>query len=272
MHTNSKKKSFFICVSIICFFITACATVPITGRRQLLFVSPSELLSLSETQYSEILLKETISTDLAKQDLVKKIGIRIAQATEVFLRETGKTSEIENYAWEFKVLENDKNINAFCLPGGKIVVYTGIMNVAQTEEELAVVISHEVAHAIANHGGERLSQEIVYQLGENTLSKALKNQPTKTRSIVLSALGLGTQVGILLPYNRTHETEADRIGLYLMKRAGYNPQAAVHFWERMENMEQSQSLEFLSTHPSSSKRITDINNEILILQNSRKEQ
>lgn len=190
--------------------------------------------------------------------MVKEVGNKVAQATEQFLKESGLEDEAESYEWEFNLIEDDEIANAFCLPGGKIAVYTGILEVAQGKDGLATVIAHEVAHAIANHGGERISQLLLVELGAVTLSEALSKNPNQTSQLWMMAYGLGANLGVMLPYGRTQELEADRIGLILMAKAGYDPRVAIPFWERMNENAKSRPLEFLSTHPAPERRIEDI--------------
>jgi predicted Zn-dependent protease len=174
------------------------------------------------------------------------------------MREHGMEYELSQYGWEFELIEDDETANAFCMPGGKIVVYTGLLPVAETESGLAVVVAHEVAHALANHGGERMSQLLLAQLGGMALSSALEEKPKETHDLAMLAYGIGSNVAVLLPYSRKHESEADRIGLILMARAGYDPREAVSFWQRMASGGGAQPPEFLSTHPSHETRIADI--------------
>lgn len=246
----------FFCV------MSGCAVVPVTSRPQLALVSQGELLSLSETGYKEILQSAKLSQDSSQLQLVNSVGKKIAEAAEGFLRDNSQAAEIKNYHWEFHVIEDAKQVNAFCMPGGRIVVYTGILPVTQNAEGLAVVLGHEVAHALANHGGERLSQQLIVEMGASSLAKALSSKPEKTQKIWMQAFGAGTAVGVLLPYSRLHETEADRIGLILMARAGFDPQSALGFWDRMSNLKQGAPPEFLSSHPASSRRLESIKQAI----------
>jgi len=173
----------------------------------------------------------------------------------VYYKAKGLEKELKNFAWEFNVVDDPNTVNAFCMPGGKVVVYTGILKVTQNEDALAVVLGHEIAHALANHGNERMSQGLVAQLGLASLDMALSQKPAQTRELLMTAAGAGAQVGLLLPFSRKHESEADEIGLYLMAMAGYNPAAAAPFWERMNKMGGGdRPPEFLSTHPDPSKR------------------
>lgn len=243
-------------------FLSGCSTVPITGRRQISFIPQGQLLSLSDQSYKDVLSKSTLVTDPARTAAVTEVGTKIAASAEAFMKDSGMEKELQNYKWEFNVIQDDKTVNAFCMPGGKIVVYTGILPVTRDANGLATVMSHEVAHAIANHGGERMSQELIVQAGGMGLSQLMKSKPEQARNIMMQVYGAGSQVGILLPYSRSHESEADRIGLILMARAGYDPGTAVVFWERMNHLGGAKPPEILSTHPATSRRIADIQKEI----------
>lgn len=256
----------FTCLVFVPFLLvfSGCATVPVTQRKQFSFIPQQQLIALSDDSYAEILKESKLSTDSEKIDLVKRVGKKVADAAENFMCSIGQEDDIKDYKWEFTLIEDDKTANAFCMPGGKIAVYTGILTVTQNESGLATVISHEVAHAIANHGGERLSQLLLVQLGEITLSLALQEKPKETRRIAYIAYGVTANVGVLLPYSRTHEKEADRIGLILMAKAGYDPHEALRFWRRMKEEEKGKFRppEFLSTHPVPENRIKDIEKNI----------
>ena len=238
--------------------LTACATVPVTGRRQLSLISAPEMAAMGADGYQQFLQESVLSRDAQQTRMVNRVGADIAAAAETFMREHGMAAEIDSYGWEFSLVEADSVINAFCMPGGKIGVYSGILPVTRDETGLAVVVGHEVAHAIANHGGERMSQLLLVQMGGMALSRAVEEQPEKTRQLLMLAFGIGANVGVLLPYSRQHESEADRIGLILMARAGYDPRAAVPFWERMNQEGGSRPPEFLSTHPAPERRIEAI--------------
>jgi predicted Zn-dependent protease len=235
-----------------------CATVPITGRSQLSLMPESELVALGAENYRELLATEKLSTDQAGTRMVVEVGQNIARSTEQFMRANGMANLVANYQWEFALIQDDSTANAFCMPGGKIGVYTGILPIARDATGLAVVVGHEVAHALANHGGERMSQLLLAQLGGMALSQAVRQKPEETRQLVMMAYGLGANLGVLLPYSRRHESEADRIGLILMAQAGYDPQAAVPFWQRMAAHGSGAPPEFLSTHPSHATRIDDL--------------
>jgi len=247
-----------IIISSLFFFLYACATVPVTGRKQLDLVPDSELLTMSYSEYTTVMKKSKLSTDQDKVDMVRRVGKRIATAAEDFLVKEGLGSEVKNYKWEFNLIQDDKTVNAWCMPGGKVAVYTGLLPVTRDETGLAVVVGHEVAHAIAKHGGERMSQGLLTQLGGVGLAVALSTQPAAAQSIFMQAYGVGTQVGVLLPYSRLHESEADHIGLILMAKAGYDPRAAVPLWQRMNQQGGARPPELLSTHPAPESRIKDI--------------
>lgn len=248
-----------VVLTVVLAVLAGCATVPLTGRSQLSLVSEPELLKMSLQNYKEVLGKAKLSQDPEKVAMVRRVGQRIARATEEFLAESGLGQEIQNYAWEFNLIEDDKTVNAWCMPGGKIAVYTGLLPITRDETGLAVVVGHEVAHAVANHGGERMSQTLLVQLGGVALAVALAEKPRETQNLYLAAFGAGATVGILLPFSRSHEAEADRIGLTLMAKAGYDPQAAVGLWERMNDLSKGKRpLELLSTHPAPASRIDNI--------------
>jgi len=238
--------------------IAACAKAPITGRSQLHLVPDSEMITMANQEYSDFLKSNKLSTDKAATARVRLVGGRIAGAVDRWLRDNGMASEANQYKWEFNLIES-KDMNAWCMPGGKVVVYTGILPVTKTDNGLAVVLGHEIAHAVAKHGSERMSQALLAQLGGVALSTALHSQPEKTRSLWLNAYGVGAQVGYLLPFSRTQESEADHLGLIFMAMAGYNPDEAVPFWQRMMAANQGGAPpEFLSSHPADSKRIQQI--------------
>ena len=238
--------------------LVSCSTVPITGRKQLNLIPGSTMLSMSAQQYGEFLQTNNLSTNAQQVDMVRRVGNNIKGAVERYFAQKGMSNQLKGYAWEFNLVES-KDVNAWCMPGGKVVVYTGLLPVTQTEAGLAVVMGHEVAHAIAEHGNERMSQGLLTQMGGIALSEALATKPAETRALYMTAFGLGAQVGVLLPFSRTHESEADRLGLIFMAMAGYDPNEAVTFWQRMAASKGGQAPpEFLSTHPSDATRIGDI--------------
>ncbi len=238
--------------------VVSCATVPITGRKSLHLVPESELLSLSLQQYREVLKESKLSKDREKTAMVRRVGGNIAKAAEAFLREKGRQADIRNYHWEFNLIQDDKTVNAWVMPGGRAAVYTGILPYTRDETGLAVVLGHEVAHALADHGNERMSQGLLQQMGGMALAVALSSKPQETQTLAMAAFGVGAAVGFILPYSRLHESEADRIGLILMARAGYDPREAVPFWERMNQAPGARPPELLSTHPAPETRIADI--------------
>lgn len=244
---------------VLSLALAACATVPHTGRRQLSMLPEGDLLKMSLTQYSEVLAKSKLSTDKRQVAMVRRVGYRIAAAAEDFLRQTGQGDQIRYYQWEFNLIDDDSMVNAWAMPGGKTAVYTGLLPVARDETGLAVVMGHEVAHALAHHGNERMSQQLLVAMGGVALAVALQSQPSETRNLFLLAYGAGTTVGFALPYSRLHESEADRIGLVLMAKAGYDPRAAPGFWKRMmAEGGGSRPPEFLSTHPDPATRVENL--------------
>jgi predicted Zn-dependent protease len=245
-------------VLMLALVIAACSTVPVTGRKQLSLIPQSEMLATSYTQYGEFLKSNKLSTNAQQAQMVKDVGVKIQRAVETYFAQKGLSASLANYKWEFNLVES-KDVNAWCMPGGKVVVYTGILPVTKTEAGLAVVMGHEIAHAVAEHGSERMSQEMVAQLGGAALSVALQNQPEKTKTLWSTVFGVGAQYGVLLPFSRTHESEADHLGLVFMAMAGYNPNEALSFWTRMAQSSGGASVpEFMSTHPSDETRINDI--------------
>jgi len=241
--------------------LSNCGSVPITGRRQLQLVSDSEVLSSSLTQYASYMQSATKSGNTTQSAQVTRVGKRIAAATESYLRNNGLESELSNFSWEFNLVKDDQ-INAFCMPGGKIVVYEGIMKLISSDDELAVVLGHEVAHAVAKHSNERMSQQVLAQYGSAALGVALSGSSSAVQSLASQVYGLGAQYGMALPFSRKHESEADYMGLILMTIAGYNPDVAVSFWQKMSSSSNAQVPEFMSTHPSDSHRISDIQKEL----------
>ena len=238
--------------------LLSCKTVPVSGRHQLAFIPAGQLLPMSFNQYRDFLSKNKVVESSPDADMVKRVGVRIQHAVEQYMTQQGMASRLEGYAWEFNLVE-DKNVNAWCMPGGKVVVYTGIIPVAADENGLAVVMGHEIAHAIANHGDERMSQALVAQMGGMALAAALEEKPKETSNLFLAAYGIGAQIGVQLPFSRLQESEADHLGLIFMAMAGYDPRTAEAFWQRMAEMKQGPSPpQLLSTHPADNKRIENI--------------
>lgn len=249
---NNPNIKYFICtfLLLIALIIASCYQAPITGRSQFIIIPESEEIKMGLLAYQDVLKEETISHNSQYNNSVTRVGKRIAAVS-------GKSG----YDWEYKVIEDDDTINAFALPGGKIAVYTGILPIAETDAGLATVMGHEVAHATARHGGERISAGILAQLGAAGLNVALRNNDPAVISAVNTAFGLGVTVGGILPFSRKQESEADRIGLVYMARAGYDPRESVNFWKRMAdaNKGKPNPPEFLSTHPSYGTRVNNLN-------------
>jgi len=230
--------------------VGGCGSVPYSERSQLRLVSESQAQTMGVQAYAEILKGKPIEVGTARAAMVERVGRRLAAVT-------GK-----NYAWEFKLVQEDKTVNAFCLPGGKIAVYTGILPFTQNEDGLAAVMGHEIGHALARHGAERVSHQIASESALSVIEAGLGQTSPLMQRPIMAALGLGTQVGIMLPYSRMHEHEADSIGLRLMVRAGYNPHEAVRLWERMGGAPGERPPEFLSTHPEPRERAARIASQI----------
>jgi predicted Zn-dependent protease len=228
--------------------LAGCPKVPGTDRRSLILVPEPQELALGVDAYQEILRTSKLSTDAEATAMVRRVGERIA-----------KVSHRPDFQWEYNLIDDPKTANAFCLPGGKVAVYTGILPVTKTEAGLAVVMGHEVAHAIAKHGAERMSEQMLLALGEVSLAVALRDRPRETRSMAMAAYGVGAGLGVVLPFGRFQESEADRMGLMYMAKAGYDPREAVDFWQRMEaHSKGGQPPEFLSTHPSHETRVKNL--------------
>lgn len=254
---NIKKRLY---ISLLCAFtliLSGCGSVPVTGRKQMLLVSDQEVLTLSLQQYSEFISAAPLSTDKKNTELVKRVGQKIAIAVETYLNNNGYESEVSNFQWEFNLVKSS-DVNAFCMPGGKIVIYEGILPVTQDETGLAVVMGHEVAHAVAKHANERISQQMATQQVGGIIGGALGSTSAKTQEIASLAFGVGSQYGYMLPHSRKQELEADELGLIFMAMAGYNPASAEAFWTRMSANSSSSVAEFMSTHPSDNTRITKI--------------
>jgi len=251
-------KTFFVLIFSASFIFISCSTVPLTGRSQLSLIPSNEMLAMSFQQYGEFLRDNPVSKNKTETAMVKRVGQRIETAVENYMAQNNLSQRLAGYNWEFNLVESDQ-VNAWCMPGGKVVVYTGILPVVQTEEGLAVVLGHEIAHAIAEHGNERMSQELLRGVGAVGLMVALDKEPEETKALWMGVYGVGTTLGVMLPYARTHESEADRLGLIFMAMAGYDPHGAPGFWERMASSGGAQPPEFLSTHPSHETRIQDLN-------------
>jgi predicted Zn-dependent protease len=254
-------KNTLILMIVGCLFYT-CSNVPVTGRQQLSLVSNAEIIPMVNQQYDSIVRNSKLSSDRTQTQMVKDVGVRIEKAVERYMAQNNLSSQLEGFQWEFNLIDDPKTVNAWCMPGGKVAFYTGIMPICKNEAGVAVVMGHEVAHAIANHGRERMSQGLIANMGLSTLSAALGQNPSMTKQIALQAVGVGTQIG-MLKFSRQHESEADRIGLVFMAMAGYDPNEAVSFWQRMESMSGGGAPpEWLSTHPSHATRIEDLKKEM----------
>ncbi|MBT31733.1 MAG: peptidase M48 [Thalassobius sp.] len=245
-------------ILLLIFSVFSCQTVPVTGRSQLALIPNSELLPMSFQNYDQVLQESKLSNNQAEVAMIKKVGQRIQLAVERYMAENNASSQLSGFNWEFNLIEDDNTVNAWCMPGGKVAFYTGILPICEGESGVAIVMGHEVAHAIANHGGERMSQSLLAQLGLSSLQVALGENPSLTNNLLLQSVGIGTQVG-MLSFSRQHESEADRIGLIFSSMAGYDPREAPEFWERMKAASGgSAPPEFLSTHPSNDRRIRDL--------------
>jgi predicted Zn-dependent protease len=253
------KKIFFtlLAVTLVIVLIDSCSTVPITGRKQVNLLPESEMIAMGFANYSEYKKEAALSSNRSQEALVKKVGSDISSSVTKYFADNGLSSRIDGYEWEFNLFA-DQTPNAWAMPGGKVAIYEGILPYTETPEGLAVVIGHEVAHIVARHGNERMSQQLVVQMGGMALSVALDEKPEQTRNIFLTVYGLGSQVGGLLPFSREHEKEADKLGLIFMAMAGYDPEAAVEFWERMSASGGQKPPEFLSTHPSDATRVSEM--------------
>ncbi len=238
-------------------FVYGCTKVPITGRRQLNLLPESEMMAMSLGAYQDF-LKETApmpSSD-ANVQMVQRIGNRLANAATKYLTDNGAANRVEGFNWEFNVVD-EPTVNAWCMPGGKVVVYTGILPVTKDETGLALVMGHEIAHAIARHGNERMSQGIAVQGAGMSLQVMASQKPSLAKDMLLQSFGIGTQLGILA-YSRNHESEADKMGLVFMAMAGYDPRGAPEFWTRMAAQGGQKPPEFLSTHPNDERRVRDL--------------
>ncbi len=250
-------KKYIILLSLLLALIFACSTVPLTGRKQLNLIPSGQMQSMSYQQYDEFLKKNKLSANQEQAQMIKRTGLKIQKAVEKYFAEQKLSNNLKGYKWEFNLVES-KEVNAWCMPGGKVVFYTGILPLCRDETGVAVVMGHEIAHAVANHGNERMSQALLVQFGVVALSEALNSKPSLTRQLWLAAFGAGAQLGLLLPYSRLHEYEADFLGLIFMASAGYDPHEGVAFWERMSKIGGQRPPEFLSTHPSDKARVEKI--------------
>lgn len=251
-----KQNRVILLFVLLSSFAFSCQTVPITGREQLSFVPASQILPLSFNQYQDFLAKHKVVEHGEQAELVKRVGMRIEHAVERYFSEHGLSSRLTGYQWEFHLVD-DKEVNAWCMPGGKVVVYSGILPITKDENGLAVVLGHEIAHAAARHGGERMTEAMALQYGGQAVG-AFSSKDPKWQAGIQTAYGAVSQVGLELPHSRLTESEADHIGLIYMARAGYNPEAAVAFWQRFAEFNKQAGGStpwFLRTHPMDDKRI-----------------
>lgn len=252
---NFKKKIALIGVSIV---MVACATNPFTGKKTWALVPNSQIFPAAFAQYNQVLQESQIETGTTDAQMITRVGQKIAKAAERWLNANGKSGYLKDYAWEYKLIKNDQ-LNAWAMPGGKIAFYTGILPVAQTETGVAAIMGHEVVHAIANHGQQRMSAGQIQQIAGVAGAVAVSGKSQATQQIFAQAFGLGSQLGVMLPFSRSHETEADKIGITLMAIAGYNPDEAANLWRRMKANSGGQApAEFMSTHPSNDTRIANL--------------
>ena len=242
------------------FLLWQCSTVPITGRKQVKLLPTSQMQSMSFSQYDQVKQQGNLLPDSdPRVKMVKEIGSKISASVDQFLAENGMKDRVKEFSWEFNVTD-ENTVNAWCMPGGKVMFYTGILPICDGEAGIATVMGHEIAHAVARHGNERMSQGLAVQAGGMALSVALQEKPEMAQNLFLSSYGAGSQLGVL-KFSRLHESEADKLGLVFMAMAGYDPGAAVGFWSRMASQKGGQAPpEFLSTHPSDERRIQDIQN------------
>ena len=248
------KKIFFLL--FVFGLLTGCSLNLVTGRKQLSLVKESDLQLMATNEYKTFLDGHKVLSSGNNKDaaMVDRIGARISTAITKYYDSPEKASVMQGYKWEFNTIES-KEANAWCMPGGKVVVYTGLLPITQNEESLAIVIGHEIAHSIAKHGNERMSQAMVQQLGGMALEIAVAQKPEETRNLFMTSYGIGSQVGAMLPWSRQQETEADEYGLIFAAMAGYDPREAIPFWQRMAAQSGGNPPEFLSTHPSDETRI-----------------
>ena len=249
-----KSNKVIISVASLVIFLS-CATNPFTGKQTMALVPNSQLFPTAFAQYDQFLSENKVLKGTADAAMVTRVGQKIAVAAERWLNANGHQGYLNDYKWEYNLVD-DKTVNAWCMPGGKIVVYTGILPIAKNEAGLAAILGHEVSHALANHGQQRMSAGMIQQGLAVAGNIAIKDE--KSRNAFNQYYGVGSQVGVMLPFSRSHETEADKIGLYLMAIAGYDPDEAAELWKRMSAQSGGQAPEILSTHPSNESRIANL--------------
>ena len=248
------KKIIYLLLTVV--ILTGCALNILTGRKQLSLVQESELQLMAKSEYNTFLSENKVLSSGSSREAasVDRVGARISNAITKYFATQGQESLLEGYKWEFNTVES-KDINAWCMPGGKVVVYTGLLPVTKNEAALAVVMGHEIAHSVAKHGNERMSQALVQQMGGMALSVAVAQKPQETQDLFMMTYGIGSEVGAMLPWSRQQETEADQYGLIFSALAGYDPREAIAFWQRMSTAGGGSPPEFLSTHPSDETRL-----------------
>lgn len=251
---NIMKKIIYLLLTVV--ILTGCALNILTGRKQLNLVQESELQLMAKDQYNTFLSENKVLNSGSSREAatVDRVGARISQAITKYFAGQGQESLLEGYKWEFNTIDS-KEINAWCMPGGKVVIYTGLLPVTKNEAALAIVMGHEIAHSVAKHGNERMSQALVQQMGGMALGLALAQKPQETQDLFMMTYGIGSQVGAILPWSRQQETEADQYGLIFSAIAGYDPREAIPFWQRMSTAGGASPPEFLSTHPSDATRL-----------------
>jgi predicted Zn-dependent protease len=260
MKTNAAMTRFIISPILVAAVAIACSRNALTGKQQLTLLAESDLQAMGTQQYQQFLSSNKVVAASGNRDaeMVRRVGQRITKAVETYYAEKRLSDKLSGYKWEYNLVE-DKAVNAWCMPGGKIVVYTGLLPITQNEAALAVVMGHEVSHALLQHGNQRMSAGLLQVAGDVALQVALSNKPAETQNLFRAAYGAGSTVGLMLPFSRKHELEADRFGLIWAAMAGYNPQEAIGLWQRMEKASEGQKPpDFLSTHPSEGKRIEQI--------------
>jgi len=251
------KKNLIIIISIV--LLVACSQVPLTDRNRFAPLPSSQMLALGNQSYDAVLDSSQLSDNQRWENMITEVGNNMVYYIEGYFREKGEEETIEDFEWEFNLLESDQ-VNAWCMPGGKVAFYEGIMPICRDKNGVAVVMGHEIAHAIAQHSNERMGQQMITQLGGLSLAVAMSQKPKATQNLAMTAFGLGTQLAYVLPYSRKHESEADEMGLYFMAMAGYDVSEAPEFWKRMAANAKGQAPpEFLSTHPSHNTRISHLN-------------
>lgn len=243
---------------MVVLLVAACSKVPLTGRKQFKLIPDATLNQLSNDQYRSFLSQNKVVSGTPDAQAVANIGQRISQSVQSYLAQNKASDRVQGFKWEFNLIDS-KEVNAWCMPGGKVAVYTGLLPVTKNDNALAVVMGHEIAHAIAQHGSERMTQGLLQQLGAVGLSFAMQNKPAETQNLFMQAYGIGSTVGVMLPFSRKQETEADELGLVFAAMAGYDPKEAVSFWQRMSQSGGAKPPEILSTHPSDATRINNLN-------------